>query len=424
MKLWNSTDSIDAIIERFTIGNDNVLDLELALHDVIGSIAHAKMLHCIDIISEEELTAIVRELEAIKTQINEGNFKIEEGVEDIHSQVEFILTEKLGETGKKIHTGRSRNDQVLLDLKLYYREKLSELDKQLVTVAKSFINQSDQNENVLMPGFTHTQVGMISSFGLWFGSFAEAIVDDIRILRSTADVIDQNPLGSAAGYGNSFPLDRKMTTELLGFKHLCYNSMYAQLTRGKSELLLANGIAAIGYTINKFSTDVCLFCNQDFGLISLPDSLTTGSSIMPHKKNPDVFELLRAKSNQLMTLPNQVLMISNNLISGYHRDFQQLKELIMPALSMLENCVTVLLHCIPLIQVKEDAIEKSSYDSLYSVEAVNQLVKEGTSFREAYLIVKKQIESGKFVPNKSINHTHIGSIGQLCNEEILEKLNE
>ena len=317
---------------------------------------------------------------------------------------------------------RSRNDQVLLDLKLYYREKISELDKQLSAIATAFVDQSDKNKDVLMPGYTHTQVGMVSSFGLWFGSFAEAIVDDVRLLRSTAFIIDQNPLGSAAGYGNSFPLDREMTTELLGFNDLCYNSMYAQFTRGKSELQLANNISTIAYTINKFSTDVCLFCNQDFGLISLPDSLTTGSSIMPHKKNPDVFELLRAKSNQLMTLPNQVLMISNNLISGYHRDFQQLKELIMPALSMMENCLGILLHCIPMIEVKKDAIDKSSYDSLYSVEAVNQLVKDGTSFREAYLIVKKQIEAGEFIPDKEIAHSHIGSIGQLSNDKILKKL--
>ncbi len=423
MKLWNSTDSVDKLIERFTIGKDNILDLELAKFDVIGSIAHAKMLHSIDLLTADELERILKELKDIKTEIEGGQFAIHAGVEDIHSQIEFMLTERLGEAGKKIHTGRSRNDQVLVDLKLYYREKLAEIDQQLLTLIESFIAKSDAHKDDLMPGYTHMQVGMISSFGMWFGSFAEALVDDVRLLRSTAKIIDQNPLGSAAGYGNSFPLDREMTTELLGFDDLCYNSMYAQFTRGKSELLLTNALSGICYTINKFASDICLYCNQDVSLIKLPTSLTTGSSIMPHKKNPDVFELIRAKTSQLMSLPNQVMLICNNLISGYHRDFQQLKELVFPALVTMSDCIMILTHCISEIEVNKTAIEGDVYNSLYSVEEVNALVKNGMPFREAYLVVKEQIESNKFNPNKDIQHTHIGSIGNLSLDNIRNKLN-
>lgn len=423
MKLWNSTDSVDKLIERFTIGKDNILDLELAKFDVIGSIAHAKMLNSIDLISADELESILSELEKIKTEIAGGNFSIHEGVEDIHSQIEFMLTERLGEAGKKIHTGRSRNDQVLVDLKLYYREKLSEIDQQLVGLIDSFIAKSSAHKEDLMPGYTHMQVGMVSSFGMWFGSFAEALVDDVRLLRATAKIIDQNPLGSAAGYGNSFPLDREMTTKLLGFDDLCYNSMYAQFTRGKSELLLANTLSGICYTLNKFASDICLYCNQDVSLVKLPTSLTTGSSIMPHKKNPDVFELIRAKTSQLMSLPNQVMLICNNLISGYHRDFQQLKELVFPALATMSDCILILTHCISEIEVNKSAIDNEAYNSLYSVEEVNALVKNGMPFREAYLVVKEKIESNNFTPNKEINHTHVGSIGNLSLDKILDKLN-
>jgi argininosuccinate lyase len=422
MKLWNSTDSVDKLIERFTIGKDNILDLELAKFDVIGSLAHAKMLHSIDLLRADELATIETELNKIKHDIESGNFSIQDGVEDIHSQIEFMLTERLGEAGKKIHTGRSRNDQVLLDLKLYYREKLQEIDQQLVSLIDKFIAKSKLHKEDLMPGYTHMQIGMISSFGMWFGSFAEALVDDVRLLRSTAKIIDQNPLGSAAGYGNSFPLDREMTTELLGFNDLCYNSMYAQFTRGKSELLLANTLSGICYTLNKFASDICLYCNQDVSLVKLPTSLTTGSSIMPHKKNPDVFELLRAKTSQLMSLPNQVMLICNNLISGYHRDFQQLKELVFPAIATMSDCILILTYCVTEIEVNKAAIEGDVYNSLYSVEEVNALVQNGMPFREAYLVVKEKIESNNFTPNKEITHTHTGSIGNLSLDKILNKL--
>jgi len=423
MKLWNSTDSVDKLIERFTIGKDNILDLELAKFDVIGSKAHAKMLHSIELLSADELGGIISELDKIKTEFESGHFAINDGVEDVHSQIEFMLTERLGDVGKKIHTGRSRNDQVLLDLKLYYREKLLEIDQQLMELIEKFVAKSGEHKEDLMPGYTHMQIGMISSFGMWFGSFAEALIDDLRILRSTAKVIDQNPLGSAAGYGNSFPLDREMTTKLLGFNDLCYNSMYAQFTRGKSELLLANTLTGICYTLNKFASDICLYCNQDVNLVKLPTALTTGSSIMPHKKNPDVFELIRAKTSQLMSLPNQVMLICNNLISGYHRDFQQLKELVFPALATMSDCILILTHCITEIEINKSAIEGDAYNSLYSVEEVNELVQNGMPFREAYLTVKEQIESGNFHPKKSISHTHLGSIGNLSLDKILNKLN-
>ena len=422
MKLWQKDTSIDQLIERFTIGQDNVLDLELAQYDIIGSIAHAKMLHKIGILTTDELSQLTDALLEIKTSVEAGTFKIEDGVEDIHSQVEFILTQKLGDIGKKIHAGRSRNDQVLLDLKLYYRDKIDEILSILESLATTLSEQSEKYKHYLMPGYTHMQIGMVSSFGMWFGSFAEAIVDDIRALRDIRKIINQNPLGSAAGYGNSFPLDREETTKLLGFDDLCYNSMYAQFTRGKTELLIANHFCSISYTLNKFAMDVCLYCGQNHGFIKLPTELTTGSSIMPHKKNPDVFELIRAKSSQLMALPTQLMMITHNLISGYHRDFQQLKEVLFPAIHQFIDVLQITLHCIPHIEPLPDLLIDDKYKYLYSVEEVNRLVQEGQSFRDAYLLVKDQIADGSFSPDTELKHSHIGSIGNLANDRILNKL--
>jgi len=421
MKLWQTTADTDKLIERFTIGQDAVLDMELATYDVIGSKAHAKMLHKIDVINTEELAKLLNALDDILLDIDNGKFVIDEGVEDIHSQVEFLLTERLGDIGKKIHAGRSRNDQVLLDLKLYYRAKIDVFSEKLEAIAQAFVDKSERHKDVLMPGYTHMQVGMVSSFGLWFGSYAEAIVDDLRLLQSTRKLVNQNPLGSAAGYGNSFPLDRQETTDLLDFDNMCYNSMYAQMTRGKTELLLSNSLSSICYTLHKFAMDVCLYCGQNHNFISLPDELTTGSSIMPHKKNPDVFELIRAKSSQLMALPNQITLICHNLISGYHRDFQQLKEILFPAIHMLNELLDICLYCIPKIEVKENILDDEKYNYLFSVEDVNRLVKKGLSFREAYKKIKFDIGLGTYEPNRHLDHTHIGSIGNLANTEILKK---
>jgi len=424
MKLWQQGENIDKIIERFTIGQDNVLDLELAKYDIIGSIAHAKMLNKIGLLKDDELNTLVHELELTAQIIENGEFKIEDGVEDIHSQIEFILTETLGEVGKKIHAGRSRNDQVLVDLKLYYRDHLSNISNQLKELAKSFIHMSESHKAKLMPGYTHMQVAMVSSFGLWFGCFAEALADDNRQLQSTMKIVNQNPLGSAAGYGNSFPLDRNMTTELLAFDNLCYNSMYAQFTRGKTELIIANTLSSISYTLNKFAMDVCLFSGQNHRFITLPDELTTGSSIMPHKKNPDVFELMRAKSAQLMSIPTQIMMICNNLMSGYHRDFQQLKEILFPALKQMSDLLTVANYCVIKIQPLENLLDDDKYKYLFSVDEVNALVKKGIPFREAYKRIKESIINDSFQASQDIDHTHIGSLGNLANDEILKKINE
>lgn len=421
MKLWQTNTNSDKLIEKFTIGQDAVLDLELAKYDVIGSQAHAKMLQKINVITAEELEQLITALDKILASIQNGTFSIDESVEDIHSQVEFILTNELGDVGKKIHAGRSRNDQVLVDLKLYYRDKIDGFAEKLEAIAHAFVDKSEKHKEVLMPGYTHMQIGMVSSFGLWFGSFAEAIIDDLRLLKSTRKLVNQNPLGSAAGYGNSFPLDREETTDLLEFDNLCYNSMYAQMTRGKTELILVNSLSSICYTLNKFAMDVCLYCGQNHNFISLPDELTTGSSIMPHKKNPDVFELIRAKTSQLMALPNQITLICHNLISGYHRDFQQLKEVLFPSLHMLDEVLDICLYCIPKIKVNEDILEDEKYNYLFTVEDVNRLVKKGLSFREAYKKIKFDIGLGKYEPNTLLEHTHIGSIGNLSNTEILAK---
>jgi len=422
MKLWNTENNIDALIEKFTIGQDQILDLELAQFDILGSKAHASMLASVGLISIKEKTELLTELDIISQKIDQGDFVIEPGVEDVHSQVEKMLIEKLGAPGKKLHTGRSRNDQVLLDLRLYFRHKLDSLSTKTQSLVHLFINNSESTKDFLMPGYTHMQVGMVSSFGLWYGSYGEALIEDYQQLTTTRTAINQNPLGSAAGYGSSFALDRKKTTELLQFDDLCYNSMYAQFGRGKTELKVAQAISSLAYTLAKFAMDVCLYSNQNYNLLTLPDSIVTGSSIMPHKRNPDLFELIRAKCNQLMSLPTQILMICQNLPSGYHRDFQQIKEIIMPAIAVIENILEIILHVLPQIKVNENALEGDQYDLLYSVEEINLRIQQGLPFREAYHEVKKDINEGKFKPRKNLKHTHLGSIGNLANLEIIRKL--
>ena len=424
MKLWEKDIPLDKLIESFTIGQDNILDLELAPYDVRGSIAHAKMLHHVGLLTKQELNSLIEELNKILEVIKQGDFVIEPGVEDIHSQVELMLTRKLGDIGKKIHAGRSRNDQVLLDLRLYFRDQLVALEDDTRTLANLFVELSGTYKDHLMPGYTHMQVGMVSSFGLWFGSFGEALADDITLLKAVSKINNQNPLGSAAGYGNSFPLDRRMTTELMEFDDLCYNSIYAQFGRGKTELLISQALTSLAYTLSKFAMDITLYSNQNYGFIKLPDELTTGSSIMPHKKNPDVFELIRAKCNQLQGLPGQIAMLTSSLPTGYHRDFQQLKELIFPAIKMMRDILKIMLFSLPKIEVKENLLESDKYDYLYSVEVVNKLVQRGVPFRDAYKQVASDIEAGTFSPDKNINHTHEGSIGNLSSSEILKKIND
>ena len=423
MKLWAKDIPLDQLIEDFTIGQDNVLDLELAAYDVKGSQAHAQMLCKVGLLSKEEWESITAELDNISEKIEKGNFKIEAGVEDVHSQVELMLTRTLGDVGKKIHSGRSRNDQVLLDLRLYFRDRLKSIEVNSKTLANLFVELSGTYKEVLMPGYTHMQVGMVSSFGLWFGSFGEALADDILLLQTVGKINNQNPLGSAAGYGNSFPLDRKMTTELLEFEDLCYNSIYAQFGRGKTELLISQALSSLAYTLSKFAMDVTMYSNQNYNFLKLPDELTTGSSIMPHKKNPDVFELIRAKCNQLQGLPGQISMLCSSLPTGYHRDFQQLKELIFPAIKMMDDILKIMIYSLPKIEVHDNLLADDKYDYLYSVEVVNKLVQNGTPFRDAYKQVAEDIEKGNFKPDKNINHTHEGSIGNLSSTEILNKIN-
>lgn len=420
-KLWQKEGGVEKRIERFTVGKDRELDIFLAPFDVLGTLAHIEMLCSIDLLEADELKELQQELKTIFAEIEAGEFKIAEGVEDVHSQVELLLTERLGEVGKKVHSGRSRNDQVLVDLKLYF---LSEIEAIVNVTAKLFDTLqglSEQHKAVLMPGYTHTQVAMPSSFGLWFGAFAESLVDDMHMLQAAWKVADQNPLGSAAGYGSSFPLNRTMTTELLGFSDLSYNVIQAQLGRGKTEKLLAFAMASLGTTLNKLSSDMVLFCNQNFAFLSYPDRLTTGSSIMPHKKNPDVFELMRAKSNRLQSLPFEISHLTTNLISGYHRDLQLVKESLLPAIEDLKDCLEITTYMLEHVQVKVDILTDSIYDYLFSVEAVNEEVLKGTPFRDAYKKVGLAIESGNFKAKRTVNHTHEGSIGQLNTAEIKAK---
>jgi argininosuccinate lyase len=417
-KLWDKGFEIQDKIEKFTIGRDREMDLYLAEADVLGSMAHITMLESIGLLQTDELKQLLAELRNIHAQIKRGEFVIEEGIEDVHSQVELMLTRKLGDIGKKIHSGRSRNDQVLVDLKLFIRRQLKDIASDVMELFKELQEQSERYKNVLMPGYTHLQVAMPSSFGLWFGAYAESLVDDMMFLQAAFRMTNRNPLGSAAGYGSSFPLNRTMTTELLGFDSMNYNVVYAQMGRGKTERNVAFALASIAGTISKLAFDACMFSSQNFAFVKLPNDCTTGSSIMPHKKNPDVFELTRAKCNKLQGLPQQITLIMNNLPSGYFRDLQIIKEVFLPAFQELRDCLQMTTYIINKIKVNEDILSDSRYDLIFSVEEVNRLVTEGTPFRDAYKKVGLDIEAGKFTPCKEVHHTHEGSIGNLCTEQI------
>lgn len=418
MKLWEKNVQVNKDIETFTVGLDREMDLHLATHDVLGSIAHTMMLESIGLLDKSELPPLIDELRNIYKTAIAGKFEIEEGIEDVHSQVELLLTRKLGDIGKKIHSGRSRNDQVLLDLKLFAREQIQELSQSVSHLIDILLTQSENYKKVLMPGYTHLQIAMPSSFGLWFGAYAESLVDDLQMLLAAYKICNRNPLGSAAGYGSSFPLDRQMTTDLLGFDNMNYNVVYAQMGRGKMEKTVSFAIASIAATLSKLAFDACMFNSQNFGFIKLPDEYTTGSSIMPHKKNPDVFELTRAKCNKLQALPTEITLIINNLPSGYFRDLQITKEVFIPSFEELNNCITMVGRMMQEIQVNKNILDDDKYAAIFSVEEVNRLVLEGIPFRDAYKQVGLDIENNKFSPNKEINHTHAGSTGNLCNENI------
>ena len=419
-KLWEKNVQLNKEIERFTVGRDRELDVFLAKYDVLGSMAHITMLESIGLLAADELKILLEELREIYKLADEGKFVIEDGIEDVHSQVELMLTRKLGVVGKKIHSGRSRNDQVLVDLKLYARSEIRTIAEAANSLFNELQKQSEKYKNVLMPGYTHMQVAMPSSFGLWFGAYAESLADDMQLLLAAYRVTNRNPLGSAAGYGSSFPLDRQMTTDLLGFDSMDYNVVYAQMGRGKTERNIAFAMAGIASTLSKLAFDACLFNSQNFGFVKLPAECTTGSSIMPHKKNPDVFELIRAKSNKLQSLPVQITMMMNNLPSGYSRDFQLIKEVFMPAFEELLDCLQMTEYIIARTEVNEHIIDDPRYDAMFSVEEVNRRVLSGTSFRDAYKQVGLEIEAGNFVLDKNIHHTHAGSVGNLCNDKIAE----
>ena len=422
-KLWEKNVQVDAGIDRFTVGRDREMDLYLAPYDILGSIAHITMLESIGLLTRDELDTLTAELRRIYAVAEAGEFAIEEGIEDVHSQVELMLTRKLGDIGKKIHSGRSRNDQVLVDLKLFIRSELQQIVELTDHLFTTLIAQSEKYKEVLMPGYTHLQVAMPSSFGLWFGAYAESLVDDLTVLLAAYKVSNRNPLGSAAGYGSSFPLNRSLTTQLLGFDSMNYNVVYAQMGRGKTERIVASAIASIASTLAKLAFDACLFNSQNFGFIKLPDAYTTGSSIMPHKKNPDVFELTRAKCNKIQALPYQITLIANNLPSGYFRDLQIIKEVFLPSFDELKDCLRMVEQMMSRITVNDHILDDKRYDPIFSVEEVNRLTLEGTPFRDAYKQVGLRIEAGDFTPDKNLHHTHEGSIGNLCNEQItaLEK---
>ena len=417
-KLWTKNVSMTTEIEKFTVGKDREMDLYLAKYDILGSMAHITMLQSIDLLTADELKTLLKELKEIYRQAEKGEFVIEEGVEDVHSQVEMLLTSKLGDIGKKIHSGRSRNDQVLVDLKLFIRDQIKEIAGLVKNLFDELITQSERYKNVLMPGYTHLQVAMPSSFGLWFGAYAEGLVDDMQYLQAAWKITNRNPLGSAAGYGSSFPLNRQMTTDLLGFDSMDYNVVYAQMGRGKTERNVAFSMASIAGTLAKLAFDACMFNSQNFGFVKLPADCTTGSSIMPHKKNPDVFELTRAKCNKLQALPVTVTMIMNNLPVGYFRDLQIIKEAFLPAFDELKDCLQMAAYIINKMEVNEDILNNPIYDPMFSVEEVNRLAREGMPFRDAYKKVGLDIEAGSFTPDKDIHHTHEGSIGNLCNDKI------
>ena len=418
MKIWQKSVNVNKDIETFTVGRDRELDLQMAAFDVLGSLAHVEMLESIGLLTADELTAIQKELKNIYAEIEAGEFTIDDSVEDVHSQVEWLLTQRIGEAGKKIHSGRSRNDQVLVDLKLFFRNCIEEMVGNTSVLFGQLIELSNTHKDKLLPGYTHLQIAMPSSFGLWFGAYAESLVDDLELMLAAYKICNKNPLGSAAGYGSSFPLNRTMTTELLGFESLNYNVVYAQMGRGKTERILGQAMSSIAATLAKMAMDVCLFINQNFGFISFPDELTTGSSIMPHKKNPDVFELIRSRCNKIQALPNEIAMMITNLPSGYHRDLQLLKENLFPAITSLNECLEMTTFMLQNISIKDNILDDKKYAYLFSVEVVNELALKGTPFREAYKIVGEAIDKGTFVPGKAVNHTHEGSIGNLCNTEI------
>lgn len=424
MKLWQKDKDVNKEIERFTVGRDREMDLYLAEFDVLGSLAHTQMLESIGLIPKEELPVLQKELKNIYAEIKAGKFTIEDGVEDVHSQVELLLTRRLGDIGKKIHSGRSRNDQVLLDLKLYTRSSIEQTVLNAKTLFDLLISLSEQYKNYLLPGYTHLQIAMPSSFGLWFGAYAESLADDMEMMLAAYKIANKNPLGSAAGYGSSFPINRQMTTDLLGFDRMNYNVVYAQMGRGKTEKNVAAALSSLAGTISKMSMDICLYINQNFGFISFPEELTTGSSIMPHKKNPDVFELTRAKCNKIQSLTNEISLMTSNLPSGYHRDLQIIKESFIPAFNEMNDCINIAIYALKNIRIKEDILKDPKYLYLYSVEVVNNMVLEGVPFRDAYKKVGQLIEEGKFTAPDKINHTHEGSIGNLMNKEIQTAMNK
>jgi argininosuccinate lyase len=417
-KLWEKNVVVDHDVESYTVGRDREMDMYLARYDVLGSLAHIKMLQSINLLTADELTTLSAALVDIYHLIEANKFEIEEGIEDVHSQVELMLTRRLGDMGKKIHSGRSRNDQVLVDLKLFMRSRIEDLTHAVTALFKALMTQSERYKDVIIPGYTHLQVAMPSSMGLWFGAYAESLVDDLTVLHAAYKVVNRNPLGSAAGYGSSFPLNRQMTTDLLGFESMDYNVVYAQMGRGKTERIVAQAMASIAATIGKLAFDACMFNSQNFGFIKLPDEFTTGSSIMPHKKNPDVFELTRAKCNKLQALPVEITLITNNLPSGYFRDLQLVKENFLPAFDELINILNMVNVMVSQIKVNHDVANDSRYELMYSVEEVNRRVLAGVPFRDAYKQVGLEIEAGQFKPVKSVNHTHEGSIGNLCNDRI------
>ena len=425
MKLWNKdATTLSESIEKFTVGNDKIFDVQLAKHDVIGSIAHAKMLQSIGILTEAELVAVENALNQILKKIDEGEFKIEEQVEDVHSQIEMMLTKMIGDAGKKIHTGRSRNDQVATDIKLFLKDEIIGIKNSAKQFFDLLISLSNEHRDVLMPGYTHFQIAMPSSFGLWFASFAESLIDDLTLLQAGYTVANKNPLGSGAGYGSAFQLNRTLTTQLMQFGTLNYNSVYAQTTRGKTEKVVAMAISSIAATLNKLSADVCLYVNQNHGFIRFPDAVTTGSSIMPHKKNPDVFELIRSKTNIIQCTPNTLTMMLTNMPTGYHRDVQLTKEVLFPQINSLKNCLEILLLVLPQIKVNPSILADEKYTYLFSVEAVNDLVKNGIPFRDAYKQVGNDIDNNSFSfdASRALQHSHEGSLGNLCNDKIVQQM--
>ncbi|MCL2098701.1 MAG: argininosuccinate lyase [Bacteroidales bacterium] len=420
--LWNKGTKVNTLVNAFTVGNDREYDLRLAKYDIQGSLAHVKMLTKIQLLTESENVLLCAELQKLATEVENGTFVIEREVEDIHSQIELTLTKRIGEAGKKIHSGRSRNDQILVDVKLYLKDEIAQIKNEVCNLFERLQTLSATYKNVLLPGYTHTQIAMPSSFGLWFGAYAETLIDDLFLLLAAHNIVNQNPLGSAAGYGSSFPLDRDFTTRELRFHNMNYNVIAAQMSRGKSEKAVSFALAAIAATLNKLAADCIMYMSQNYDFISFPDELVTGSSIMPHKKNPDVWELIRAKSNRLQSVPNEIALLLANLPHGYHRDYQLLKEILFPAIDTLHAILNIANFMLENISVNENIADDAKYDCMFTVEAVNNRVLSGESFREAYRSVSAQVQNNEFVPDKTLKHTHKGSIGDLCTKEIYEKM--